>query len=115
VTDGLWAVRLSAAAQGDFNDILRWTLRHFGPEQARIYAETLSDAVAALTAGPSLAGVVARDEIEEGLFTLHVARDGRRGRHFVLFRWGDRTVDVLRLLHDAMDLPRHLPPPAKDH
>ena len=46
--------------------------------------------------------------------TLHVARDGRKGRHFVMFRVGSidgrDVIDVLRLLHDSMDLERHLPP-----
>jgi len=38
-----------------------------------------------------------------------------KGRHFVLFRIGhdqdrEEVIEILRLLHDAMDLPRHLPP-----
>ena len=43
-----------------------------------------------------------------------MARGGRKGRHFVLFRIGSESgrelIDVLRLLHDAMDLQRNLPP-----
>ena len=109
-----WQVRLSAVAEADFQDILRWTLDHFGEAQTRAYAETLSAALEALTAGPTVIGAKARDDIAKGLFTLHVARRGRKGRHFVMFRIGhDRgreVIEVLRLLHDAMDLPRHLPP-----
>lgn len=109
-----WVVRLSATAEADFRDILDWTSRRFGQDQTLIYAETLSDALAELTAGPSIAGVRARDEIGRGILTLHVARNGNRGRHFILFRRGpDRskpTIDVLRILHDTMDLRRHLPP-----
>lgn len=45
---------------------------------------------------------------------LHVARNGRKGRHFIMFRVEDieeeNQIDVLRLLHDSMDLERHLPP-----
>mgnify|MGYP001207911760 CR=1 FL=1 len=110
----LWPVRLTAAAEADFREILRWTLEQFGEAQARIYAETLSTALEALAAGPKVIGAKARDDIAKGLFTLHVARRGRKGRHFVMFRIGrnqDRKViEILRLLHDAMDLPRHLPP-----
>jgi len=109
-----WPVRLTAAAEADFEDILRWTVGRFGEAQARIYAETLSRALEALAGGPNVIGVKARDDIAQGLFTLHVARQGRRGRHFVLFRIGHdqrrEVIEVLRLLHDAMDLPRHLPP-----
>lgn len=61
---------------------------HSGEAQARVYAETLSTAMEALTGGPTVIGAKARNEIAKGLFTLHVARQGRKGRH----------------------LPRHLPP-----
>lgn len=109
-----WPVRLAAAAEDDFQEILRWTIEQFGEEQARIYAKTLSAALEELTTGPELIGARARSDIAKGLFTLHVARHGRKGRHLVIFRIGhDRqgeVIEVLRVLHDAMDLPRHLPP-----
>jgi toxin ParE1/3/4 len=109
-----WALRLTAAAEADFEDVLRWTVERFGEAQARVYAETLSAAMEALTAGPAVLGAKARDDIAKGLFTLHVARQGRKGRHFVVFRIGKdaerEVIEVLRLLHDAMDLPRHVPP-----
>ena len=107
-----WTVRLTAAAEADYQDILRWTLAHFGEAQARVYAETLSAALEALTAGPKVVGARARKDIAKGLFTLHVARSGRKGRHFVMFRIGSErgreVIEVLRLLQDAMDLQRHL-------
>lgn len=109
-----WTVRLTAAAEADFEEILRWTVDRFGETQARIYAGTVSAALNELAAGPTVAGANKRDDILKGIFTLHVARKGRKGRHFVMFRIG-RTpdhdvIEVLRLLHDAMDLQRHLPP-----
>ena len=108
-----WPIRLAAAAEADFQDILSWTAKQFGEAQARRYSETLSAALEALEAGPTVIGAKARDDIAKGLFTLHVARNGRKGRHFVMFRIGrDRrrqVIEVLRLLHDAMDLRLHLP------
>jgi toxin ParE1/3/4 len=47
-----WPVRLAAAAEDDFQDVLRWTAEHFGDRQARVYARTLSMAFEALAAGP---------------------------------------------------------------
>ena len=92
--------------------ILRWTAQRFGHAQARIYGETLTRAIQALTDGPYVAGSRRRDEISKGFMTLHVARVGRRGRHFVLYRIAGAsepsTIDVLRLLHDSMDLVRHV-------
>ncbi len=107
-----WRVRLTTSAETDFQNILRWTSERFGETQARIYADTLSGAIEALGEGPDIAGARERGDIAEGLMTLHVARGGRKGRHFVLYRVGGESepflIDVLRLLHDAMDLPRHL-------
>ena len=108
-----WSVRLTAAAEADFQNIIDWTLDQFGDKQARVYENTLTAALDALTDGPTTVGVKERPEIAKGLFTLHIARGDRRGRHFVLFRVAEkgrgRTIEVLRLLHDAMDLDRHIP------
>ena len=107
-----WAVRLTATAEDDFRGILGWTVQRFGEQQARIYAKTLTNALEALSAGPGAIGVTARDDIAQGLFALHVARRGRKGRHFIMFRIGaerdQQVIEVLRFLHDAMDLPRHV-------
>jgi toxin ParE1/3/4 len=105
-----WTVRLTAAAANDFEHILDWTIEHFGESQALAYSETLSLAIESLIDGPSVAGAKQRDEILKGLYSLHVARRGRKGSHFVMFRVAatDDAIEVLRLLHDAMDLPRHL-------
>ena len=77
--------------------------------QARIHADVQSAVLSALIAGPTTVGVRDRREIGKGLFTVHVTRNGRKGRHFVLFRVkpNARQVEVLRLLHDAMDLRLH--------
>ena len=95
---------------------MRWTKDQFGEAQARGYAQTLSAALEALAdGGPTTIGAKARNEIAKGLFTLHVARQSRKGRHILLFRVGQEdarreAIEILRVLHDAMELPRHLPP-----
>lgn len=105
-----WTVRLGALAEQDYADILQWTARTFGVAQAELYAETIALALQALQDGPEIAGAKTRDEILPGIRTLHTARQGRKGRHFVVFRVSaDQVIDVLRVLHDAMDLARHIP------
>jgi toxin ParE1/3/4 len=108
----LWTVRFTKTAESDYQSIIIRTLREFGDLQ-RIYADTLSAALVALTAGPTTVGAQQRKEIGKGVFTLHVARGAHKGRHFVVFRVGSgkhrRHIEVLRLLHDAMDLRRHIP------
>lgn len=108
---GHWTVRLSAVAEGDYVAILRWTRQHFGQIQARAYASTLQSALLELRQGPQLPGSRGGDEISPGLRLLHVARHGRKGRHFILYRADPEytRVTVMRILHDSMDLPRHRP------
>src|SRR5258708_31877654 len=81
-----WRVRLGAVAELDFANILRWTTENFGARQSRIYRDPLVRAIGELANGPDVAGPKARDEFMPGLRTLHVARHGRRGRHFLLYR-----------------------------
>jgi toxin ParE1/3/4 len=108
-----WDVRLTAAAEADLRQIVRWTADHFGARQARAYATTLSHAIEALTADPDVVGARSRDDIARRLCSLQVARGGRKGRHLVLFRASSdrdqRTIEVLRVLHDSMDLPQQVP------
>jgi toxin ParE1/3/4 len=107
-----WRVRLGAVAEVDFANILKWTTENFGARQAAIYRDTLVQAIGELAKGPDVPGSKARNEIMQGLRTLHVARHGRRGRHFLLYRAvEDRIIEIGRILHDQMDLKRHLPFP----
>lgn len=108
-----WTIRLAAAAEQDFQEILRWTTANFGRGQAKTYATTLSHALRDLAQDPTIPGCRKRDDIGPDIHTLHVARKGRKGRHFIVFRTSaagkSRFIDVLRLLHDSMDLARHIP------
>lgn len=105
-----WNVRLGAVAELDFANILRWTAERFGIRQATLYRDTLRQAIADLLRdGPNVAGSKARNEIMRNLRTLHVARHGRRGRHFLAYRAKGRRIEIIRILHDSVDLVRHLP------
>ena len=105
------ARRLGAVAEVDFANILKWTTENFGARQAAIYRDTLVQAIGELAKGPDVPGSRARNEIMPGLRTLHVARRGRRGRHFLLYRAVEgRFIDIGRILHVLLDLKRHVPP-----
>jgi toxin ParE1/3/4 len=96
----------------DLDAIIAWTQEHFGEIQTRRYAATIDAALRALGEGPAAAGATERDDIAKGLLTLHVARNGRKGRHVLVLRLvaeqEELSIDVLRILHDAMDLTRHV-------
>jgi toxin ParE1/3/4 len=104
-----WRVRLGAAAEVDFANILKWTTENFGARQSRVYRDTLVQAIGELTNGPDAAGSKAREDIMAGLCTLHIARGGR-GSHFLMYRAApNSTIEIVRILHDRMDLQRHVP------
>lgn len=104
-----WRVRLGAAAELDFANILKWTTENFGQRQARAYRNTIVQALGEPTQGADVAGSKARDDIFPGLRTLHVARRGRRGSHFIIYRIADEsTIEIVRMLHERMDLQRHV-------
>ena len=65
-------------------------------------------------------GSRARPELAQGMRTYHLSfsRQRARGqgsilrkpRHFLVYRLrGDTHIEIVRVLHDAMDLERHLP------
>ena len=111
MTETRWRIRLGDEAEKDFARILKYTKDTFGQQQLDAYRITLIEALAALEAGADVLGSVPRDEILPNLRTLHVARKGRRGRHFILYRAAQgNVIDVIRILHDQMDLVRHIPP-----
>jgi toxin ParE1/3/4 len=106
-----WRVRLAEQAERDLLDIAHWTVANFGQRQAEQYMDTISLAIESLIDGPDVLGARAREELAPGVRTLHAARLSRKARHFVVFRIsGPQTLDVLRVLHDSMELSRHLPP-----
>ena len=112
--------RLSESAQGDVINILAWTHEQFG-EAARVRYESLI--VAALrdvAAQPDRPGSLARPELGVGVRSWHLrlSRDHvrpavgvvRRPRHFLVYRFEPDLILVGRVLHDAMELARHLGP-----
>lgn len=91
---------------------MAWTAEKFGRKQAETYAETLMSAIASLAEGPTAIGVKSCDDVCPGIFMLHAARGGHRARHFLVFRADlqrqEQGVQVVRILHDSMDLARHM-------
>ena len=112
--------RLSDAAQGDILSILDWTHEQFG-ENARLRYESLI--VAALRDVANQAdrpGSLARPELGAGVRSWHLRLSRNhvnpgvgvvgRPRHFLVYRSEPALVVVGRVLHDAMELARHLNP-----
>ena len=116
-----WKVILAPAAVADLAGILAWSAEAFGDAARRRYAALIVQAIEDLTVDPDRVGVETRPEIAAGVQTYHLAHSRNRvapaagrvitQRHFVIFRLrSDWALEIARVLHDSMDLARHLPP-----
>jgi len=107
---GKWVVRLAETAQQDLDSIYIWTYEHFGPTQAEHYRRVILNTLKDLREGPHVIGATSHAELPSHLRVLHVARKGRRGRHYAVFDApATGGIRVVRILHDSMDMRRHVP------
>jgi plasmid stabilization system protein ParE len=104
-------VVFTEAAKTDIRHILRETRAMFGALQVSRYRALISDARRRLRDFPSL-GHHRYGLPPEGRL-LHIGQPGRPASHFFLYRINDsaNTAEVLRVLHEAMDIPAHLTGP----
>lgn len=112
--------RLSSLAEQDLEAILAWSHELFG-EQGRLrYEALLVQAILDVASTPRRPGCRPRPELAAGALTCHLlnSRDHvpkakgrvRKPRHFLLARLAaDGALEIGRVLHDSMDLERHLP------
>ncbi len=110
--------RLAEAAQGDVLSILAWSHEQFG-EAARLrYESLIVAALRGVASQPGRPGSLPRPELGAGVRSWHLrlsrdrAKGGvevvRRPRHFLAYRCESHLVVVGRVLHEAMELARHL-------
>jgi toxin ParE1/3/4 len=92
---------LSPAAQADLDQIWDYTYDHWGVDRADDYLRELQRAVNSRADNPGIGR--ACDEIRPGYRKLAA------GSHTLFYRVPeDDVVDVVRILHQRMDVDRHL-------
>lgn len=110
--------RLSKAAQDDVVDVLAWTHERFGEAGRLRYEGLIVAALRDVASQPDRPGSLARPELGAGVRSWHLRLSRnhcepgmaavRRPRHFLVYRAEPGHVVVARLLHDAMELGRHM-------
>ncbi len=111
---------IAPAAERDIRAILAWTHEQFGQQGRLRYEALLVRAILDVAEDPERIGSLARPEILPTVRTYHLrhGRDRvkpaghrvRSPRHFLLYRIrDDGRVEIGRVLHERMDLARHLP------
>lgn len=110
--------RLTETARADIVSILAWSHEQFGEVARKRYEALIAAAIRDAASRRDDGGRSLRPELGEGVFIWHLSRSraralgGRvhRPRHFLVCRRDGDMLVVGRVLHDAMDLRRHVDP-----
>ena len=108
--------RLSERARADIIEILARSEDRFGTEARDRYEALIAAALRDVATHRDGPGSAARPEIGPGVFSWHLrlSRNPSEGatvhrpRHFLIYRLDGEVVVIGRVLHDAMELRRHL-------
>ena len=93
---------LTEAALDDLRSIRDYTLARWGEEQDEMYLRQIWARIESIRSAPQTF------RLREDLFPG--SRLAAEGRHVILFRCENKTLQVVRVLHSAMDFKRHLGP-----
>ncbi|MDX8355674.1 type II toxin-antitoxin system RelE/ParE family toxin [Cognatiyoonia sp. IB215182] len=91
--------RLAPRAEKDLVDIWNYTASQWSENQAGSYYDDIMDAIERLADGSSKGRPVT---VRTGYEKYAV------GQHFVFFQKADIGITVIRILHQRMDVERHL-------
>ncbi len=86
-------------ADADLSKIWDYTDEKWGRLQARKYLTELEDRFSAIAQFPERGKC--RDDIPGTPLSYH------EGRHMIFYRTTQRGIEIIRVLHDSMDFPRH--------
>jgi toxin ParE1/3/4 len=108
--------RISHAAAADIIDILAWSQEQFGEQERRRYERLIAAAIRDIAADPTRAGSAERPELGQAVRSWHLRGSRnhttdevvRRPRHILIYRVEDDILVIGRILHDAMELRRHI-------
>ncbi len=92
---------LSPLARADLDQIWEYTAQHWDDDQAETYLRMIQAGIEAVTINPKLGRPF--DAVRAGY------RRHRAGAHLILYRETPDAIDIVRILHERMDIGAHLP------
>jgi toxin ParE1/3/4 len=112
--------RLARAAMADIVDLLAYTEANFGEVGRLRYERLLITAMRDIAAEPERIGSLSRPEFGPHVRSYHLRHSREhartehgivlRPRHFLLYRFANPSlIGIGRVLHDAMEIERHIP------
>ena len=92
--------RLTKKAIEDLRSIARYTENTWGRDQRNTYLSKLDSSFHTISREPQIG--LSCDDIRKGYRKYHV------GRHLIFYRLAGTQIDIIRILHDRMDVETHL-------
>ena len=92
--------RLSQKAKSDISNIYIYTYKNFGETQADRYVAGLEKVLEALSCQPALGRKI--NHIRKGYFRFEYMS------HSIFFRKTRNILEIIRILHNGMDMKNHL-------
>lgn len=96
------SVKYARRASADLEDITDYTAQTWGAEQAKNYTKDLRAKIKEIVKGE--ASIQPMDVGRAAMFKARV------NRHLIIFEQTDDHILIIRILHEAMDIPRHTGP-----
>lgn len=97
------SVKYARRASADLNGITDYTAQTWGAEQAKKYNKDIRAKIQEIVTG------------EASIQSMNVGRAGmfkaRVNRHLIIFEQTDAHILIVRILHEAMDIPCQIGPP----
>lgn len=91
---------LTQKAKADLKDIARYTQKTWGIAQRNIYLTQIDSTFHNLAINPKMG--FSCDYIRAGYFKFRV------GKHFIFYRIADSDIEIVRILHERMDIETRL-------
>lgn len=95
---------LSPRARVDLDNIWDYTAKRWDDDQAEMYLRMIAAVIESVATNPKLGRPF--DEVRAGY------RRHRAGSHLILYRETADVIDIVRILHEKMDIGSHLPDPS---
>ena len=109
-----YRLSLAPAARADIVDALDWSVKNFGDVVRDGYEALIVAAIDLIRDNPIAPGSRERGDLASGLRTLHLRACRNEvspavhriasPRHFLVYRRTGDIIQVVRLLHEAMDI-----------
>ena len=93
-------IRITPRARQDLRAIWTYTFKRWGEPQAELYVRQLDAGIRSLV-----------DFHDIGESCEHIRAGYRRlkiNRHLIFYRRGEQCIEIIRVLHESMDVPHHI-------